>query len=137
MRPEQIVLVRETTAELVRRAPTGVQEFYERLFELDPSLRPMFPDELVEQRAMFLDTLVAVADALTDFGALSSNVLALGARHQRYGVEAHHYEVVRSALLDALSASLADRFTPDHRAAWTSAYNLIAELMQQAPNTIP
>ena len=63
--------------------------------------------------------------------ALPLDLRPLGARHADYGVKAHHYELVREALLDALADVLDDTWDSQARDAWGKAYDLVAETMMQ------
>jgi truncated hemoglobin YjbI len=40
--------------------------FYQKLFELDPSLRPMFPGDMSEQRKKLMQMITAGVKALVD-----------------------------------------------------------------------
>jgi hemoglobin-like flavoprotein len=57
-------------------------------------------------------------------------VRQLGARHAGYGVQTHHYQTVGAALLWALAQGLGEGFTPEVEEAWTAAYTLLAQTMQ-------
>lgn len=48
MTPEQIELLQTTFAMIVPIKEEAGKLFYGRLFELDPTVRPIFPDELDE-----------------------------------------------------------------------------------------
>ena len=48
MTPHQKMLVQSTFAQVAPIAETAAALFYTRLFELDPSLRPMFTSDLQE-----------------------------------------------------------------------------------------
>jgi len=130
MTPEQIALVRTSMASL-DDADDTVRCFYERVFELAPETRDLFPDDLEQLRTSFFATLTELVASLDELPDLALQTRALGARHRGYGARAAHYQVVRVALLEALAASLGDRFTPAHAEAWGQAYDLMAEVMQQ------
>jgi len=46
-------------------------------------------------------------------------------------VRTEHYATVGSALLWTLEQGLGEQFTPEVREAWTAAYGLLAQVMQQ------
>lgn len=48
MTPENQALVRDSFAKVVPIAPRAAALFYDRLFELDPSLRPLFQGDMRE-----------------------------------------------------------------------------------------
>jgi hemoglobin-like flavoprotein len=55
-----------------------------------------------------------------------------GRKHAGYGVIEAHYETVRTVLLWTLDRILGSEFTPEAQAAWTEAYDFIAEVMKDA-----
>ena len=125
-------------------AETAGELFYTRLFELDPAVRPLFPQDMAAQRAKLMKALhfivqgldwpeSAWADTVDEQEDVVLVVLALGRRHRRlYEVQDHHYDTVRRALLWTLDQGLGEAFTPEVREAWSRAYDLIALLMKSA-----
>jgi hemoglobin-like flavoprotein len=130
MTPEQIALVRTSMAAL-GDGDDVVRRFYDRLFELAPETRSLFPDDLEALRSSFLATLTELVASLDELPDFALQTRALGARHRGYGAQAAHFAVVRDALLETLADSLGDDFTEEHAAAWGQAYDLVAEVMQQ------
>jgi hemoglobin-like flavoprotein len=106
--------------------------FYEELFTLDPSLRPMFKPDMTEQRKMLLGALSMVVRSLHRPEAIIEPVKALGKRHVAYGVKPAHYAVVGNALLNTLQKGLGEEFTPELRQAWVEAYTALSDLMKEA-----
>jgi hemoglobin-like flavoprotein len=132
MNAHQITLV-QTTFDYVRPvADTAAAVFYNRLFELDPSLRKLFHANIAEQGKKLMAALAFVVANLNRPDAILPAVQELGRRHAGYGVEAGHYATVGAALLWTLDAALGDLFTFEAREAWTSAYTLLATVMQEA-----
>lgn len=132
MTPEQIHLVRTTFAPLKPVAGRTARWFYDRLFIIDPTLRPMFKGSLKDQGRKLMATLAFVVGHLDRPAQLLPAVEALGRRHAGYGVQAMHYAAVGDALLWTLAKVLGPDFTPEARAAWLAAYVLLADVMQQA-----
>ena len=76
----------ETSFDLL--APRGdelMDEFYARLFEAAPSVRPLFPDDMKKQKTMLLGALVLLRKSLRDLDAIAPKLRELGARHVAYG----------------------------------------------------
>lgn len=132
MTPEQIALVRTSFAQVVpiREAAAGL--FYGRLFELDPSLKPLFKGDLKEQGVKLMAMIGTAVGGLDRLDSIEPTVQALGKRHVSYGVQAAHYDTVAAALLWTLEQGLGAAFTPDVKAAWTSAYGILAGTMKDA-----
>src|SRR5262245_39941722 len=132
MTPEQKQLVKESFALVEPIAETAAALFYARLFELDPSLRPMFRGDITEQGRKLMQTLAVVVHGLDRLPTLIPAVEALGRRHVGYGVRDEHYTTVATALLWTLEQGLGPAFTPAAREAWTAAYVMLATVMQRA-----
>lgn len=129
MTPQQITLVQATFADVKPIATTAAELFYNRLFTLDPALRPLFKGDMGQQGQMLMSMIGAAVSGLKDLERLAPVVRQLGARHVRYGVQAQHYATVGSALLWTLDQGLGDKFTPTVREAWTAAYTLLSDVM--------
>jgi len=129
MTPQQITLVQATFADVKPIATTAAELFYNRLFTLDPALRPLFKGDMGQQGQMLMSMIGAAVSGLKDLERLAPVVRQLGARHVRYGVQAQHYATVGSALLWTLDQGLGDKFTPAVREAWTAAYTLLSDVM--------
>ena len=130
--PTQKTLVQETWASIAPIADDAAQLFYRRLFELDPSLRAMFPGEMTEQRRKLMNMIGAAVRGLDRLEQLVPVVQDLGRRHAGYGVADRHYDTVGAALLWTLEKGLGDAFTPEVKDAWATVYGLLASTMQAA-----
>jgi hemoglobin-like flavoprotein len=120
--------------------PLGMQAatlFYDRLFELDPALRPLFKSDLSEQKNKLLQILGAAVQGLDDLPAMVPTVRALGRRHAGYGVKREDYSTVGSALLWTLKSGIGAGFDARHEAAWTKVYGLLSETMRAAAMEAP
>ncbi|HEU5293767.1 MAG TPA: globin domain-containing protein, partial [Burkholderiaceae bacterium] len=112
MTPAQIELVQASFTRLADRADAVAGAFYDRLFALDPTLRPLFAADLRAQRAKLMTMLATALQGLHDLPSLLPAARALGARHARYGVRDEHHAIVGRALLDTLRDGLGRAFTP-------------------------
>lgn len=130
MTPDQVALVQESFGKVPAEAAARL--FYDRLFELDPSLRALFSDDLTEQRRKLMTAIGLVVSGLGEIDRLLPVVEELGARHAGYGVEAGHYETVGAALLWTLKEGLGEAFDGPVEQAWSDAYGLLAAVMIQA-----
>lgn len=106
--------------------------FYERLFEIDPSLRQMFQKPRREQARLLAQTLTVVVKGIDRPAQLRGAVEALGRRHAGYGVRDEHYGVVGEALLWTLEIGLKEKFTSEVRDSWVAAYSWLAFTMRRA-----
>ncbi len=128
---DELDLVRASFREIAPVATETAAMFYDRLFALNPRLRPMFPADLEAQCGKLMTMLGAVVARLHDFDALRPMVADLARRHAGYGARAEHFAMVGEALLWTLERRLGDGFTPAHRAAWERAYAALAGAMTE------
>jgi hemoglobin-like flavoprotein len=84
------------------------------------------------QRKILMQTLTVVVNSLDKLEQIVPAVQALGRRHAGYGVREAHYTTVGEALLWTLEQGLGEAFTPEVRAAWTTAYGTLATVMIEA-----
>jgi hemoglobin-like flavoprotein len=140
MSPEDKALVKTTWAMVIPIADVAATLFYDRLFALDSSLRPMFDrTDMKEQRRKLLAALGAAVNGLDNLEPLIPVLENLGRSHSRYGVNDVHYETVGAALLWTLEQGLGEAWTPATKAAWTQAYGTVANVMRSAaePSAMP
>ena len=132
MTPDQQTLVRDSFAKVAPIAPQAAELFYGRLFELDPSLKPMFKGDMVAQGRLLMTMIGTAVANVNRLETVVPAVRALGARHKGYGVQDSHYDTVASALLWTLGQGLGDDFTPACKDAWVALYTVVAGQMKDA-----
>ena len=129
MTPRQIALVRQSWVRVQPVADEAAKAFYDRLFELDPALRPLFRNDMLEQGRKLMAMLSVAIHALERVDSLAG-LQDLGVRHARYGVKPEHYPRVGEALLWMLEEALGRAFTAEVKEAWGAAYARLARRMQ-------
>ena len=129
MTPDQVKLVQESFAKVAPISETAAVLFYDRLFEIAPKVKAMFPTDMTEQRRKLMATLAVVVGGLGNLESVLPAASALAKRHVSYGAKAEHYPVVGAALLWTLEKGLGDGWTPDVAEAWTAAYGTLSGFM--------
>jgi hemoglobin-like flavoprotein len=132
MTPEQVELVQNTWRTVQPIGDTAAELFYGKLFSLDPSVRPLFKNDLRDQGRNLTAMISVAVYALARPEKILLAVRQLGRRHAAYGVQRRHYDVVAAALLWTLEKCLGEAFTPEVNAAWAAVYGFLAEAMQEA-----
>jgi hemoglobin-like flavoprotein len=130
----QKALVQTSFAQVQPIADAAAAMFYSRLFELDPTLRPLFKGDMEEQGRKLMEMLTLAVKGLDRPEALLPALTLLGRRHAGYGVKEHDYETVGEALLWTLEQGLGPSFTPEVREAWTALYGFVADTMRNGEN---
>ena len=129
MTPTQKSLVQRTFAEVVPIADEAAALFYGRLFELDPSIRPLFKRDLGAQGKKLMQTLGYCVGKLDALDELVPAVRELGRGHVAYGVKEAQFQTVGAALLWTLEKGLGTAFTPEVKDAWATVYQILAATM--------
>jgi hemoglobin-like flavoprotein len=132
--------VNEHTIQLVRDsfdlvepiAPQAAALFYANLFAADPSVKPLFRGDMVQQGERLMTMIGLAVAKLDDLDVLIPALQGLGQRHAGYGVRDAHYDSVGSALLKTLQQGLGVAFTDEVEAAWVEVYGVMASTMKEA-----
>ncbi|WP_416900016.1 MAG: globin family protein [Minwuia sp.] len=132
MTPEQVALVQGSFKKVAPIADTAADIFYDRLFEIAPEVRPLFPEDMREQKKKLMQMLATAVTNLHQVETIVAPVQALGKRHAGYDVKDEHYDKVGEALIFTLGKGLGDDFTPEVRDAWVETYGLVATTMKDA-----
>jgi len=103
--------------------------FYGQLFEIAPTLKPLFHGDMTEQGRKLMKTLGVVVNGLANLESVLPTASALAKRHVDYGVKAADYSPVGAALLWTLERGLGEQWTPQLAAAWTQAYTILSDFM--------
>jgi hemoglobin-like flavoprotein len=132
MTPEQARLVTTSWNSVASIADSAIEQFYNRLFAIDPSARALFRvTDMPEQRKKVIEALSLALQSLDDLAALTPTLEELGRRHRRYGVTAAQYDSVGQALLWTLEQGLGNAWTPAMAAAWTELFGQLSSVMKR------
>lgn len=132
MTPEQVELVQSSFKKVAPIADAAADIFYDRLFEIAPDTRALFPEVMTDQKKKLMQMIGVAVNGLRDLDAIVPAVKDLGARHVGYNVTEAHYDSVGAALIFTLEKGLGDDFTPETKAAWVETYGLLAGVMKDA-----
>lgn len=127
----QISLVQGSFRKVEPIAEQAAEIFYNKLFEYDPSLKPIFKGDIKDQGRKLMATLKVAVNGASDLNKLVPVLHQLADRHVGYGVKPKDYTPVGNALLFALKTGLGDEFTPELRQAWVDTFRLIATTMKE------
>jgi hemoglobin-like flavoprotein len=129
MTPDQVKLVQLSFSKVAPISETAAVIFYDRLFEVAPAVKTMFPADMTEQRKKLMGMLAAVVNGLGNLESILPAASALAKRHIAYGAKPAHYPVVGGALLWTLEKGLGEAWTPELADAWTAAYGTLSGYM--------
>jgi hemoglobin-like flavoprotein len=78
---------------LIDREETG-EAFYQKLFELDPTLYPLFQGDIKLQAKKLIDMITLMVARLQKLDDIRHEIGELGKRHVTYGTKPAHYQTV-------------------------------------------
>jgi hemoglobin-like flavoprotein len=129
MTPDQIKAIQESFAKVAPISEPAAALFYGRLFEIAPSVKPLFRGDMAEQGRKLMATLAVVVNGLKNLETILPAASALAKRHVSYGVKPIHYPIVGEALLWTLERGLGADWTPELAEAWADAYEVLSDYM--------
>jgi NAD(P)H-flavin reductase/hemoglobin-like flavoprotein len=103
--------------------------FYARMFLSHPDLRELFPIHMDVQRSRLLNAIVTAIQTVDDPDRFEDYLRSLGRDHRKFHVSAEHYDIVGTALMEALRTFGAEQWSPEYDQAWRDAYAVIAQKM--------
>jgi hemoglobin-like flavoprotein len=127
--PDQIKAIQESFRKVVPISDQAAALFYGHLFEIAPSVKPLFRGDMTEQGRKLMATLAVVVNGLGNLEAILPAASALAKRHVGYGVQPAHYAPVGEALLWTLERGLGTQWTAELATAWGAAYGVLSEYM--------
>ncbi len=127
----QVNLIRGSASLLAEGNVAVTQAFYDNLFAAAPGVRKLFSEDMFDQSEKLWNSIVTVVESAKDLGEIEDELLAMGARHVRYGALPEHYPVVNDILVATIASIAGDTWTDDHQDAWQAALGAVTSLMLQ------
>lgn len=108
--------------------------FYKRLFEKYPSVKPLFHTPPEEQHKKLMASLGAIIAGVEQPDRLLPYLHAMGIRHLRYKTENAHYGAVGENLVAVLGEHLSEdgEWTAAMKESWEAALGVVAKTMIEA-----
>jgi hemoglobin-like flavoprotein len=132
MTKEQINLVEGSWDFIIMNTSEAGNIFYSKLFELDPTLKVLFKEDIDSQSRKLVSLITFVVHKLSNLNEVIDDVIALGKRHAGYKVKPEHFNTVAAALLWTLELALKDQWNDKMKAAWVEVYTVLSGAMMKA-----
>lgn len=128
----QVELIQGSFCQIAPDASRVADLFYDTLFEIAPTTRPLFKNNMSVQGQKLMQMLSSTVAGLYDQEALVPVLQEMGRRHVSYGVKPEHFPPLSKALLFTLKQHLNTDFTPEVRDAWAELLQWVNDVMQEA-----
>ncbi|MDJ0838992.1 MAG: methyl-accepting chemotaxis protein [Acidobacteriota bacterium] len=122
-----VPLLRDSFAALAPRGAELIHSFYETLFRDHPEVKAIFVNvDMSLQEKQLLASLVFLVENLENPDRLIPALKNMGKRHQNYGVEPAHYDVVARTLVAAMREYAGSTWNEALETAWNNALGFVA-----------
>ena len=132
MTPAEIRIVKRSFALIEGQRDRAASLFFAHLFDIDPTIRLLFPGDLRRRGARLVNTVGLIVEELHRLHVFVPALEALAVRYVDYGLERSHYAVVGEALSRTARSVLGLAFTPELEAALNSVYAELSSVMMDA-----
>lgn len=126
---EQIAILRDSMVRLIPACERVSANFYKKLFEAHPQLRPLFAEDMEPQKEKLILMLATAIDLLAAPEAFQDACAEHGRRHVKYGALPVHYPIVAQLTLSEIGEAANPPLTGDEQAAWTLLLDLVVTQM--------
>jgi hemoglobin-like flavoprotein len=131
MNTREIEIIKKSYKSIQPRMSRVTRVLFDRLFETNPELRPLFHSDLRDLRKKIVRKFDYVIAHLHEPEVLGPELKKLGAHHNKqFKVTQEHYNAFINALIYALSAAFGSEFTPELRKTWRYVLGVVAQIMQ-------
>ncbi len=127
-----ISLIRESFDLVEPIAPQAAVLFCNNLLAIDPTLRPLFADDLEPQANRIMQGLASLVACLDRPETLDPLLDRLGRRLAATGLGVQQYDAALRAWLQTLHHALGVAYNDDVETAWMAAFNALGELVRAA-----
>ena len=121
--------LRNSFQALVPVANEFAEKFYVRLFEIEPTLRAMFPTDMTAQRGKLLAMLAWIITNLENSAELKGGLTELGNRHKSYNARPEHYPIVAGVMIGTMAEMAGDVWDEQIESDWRTALERMAAIM--------
>jgi hemoglobin-like flavoprotein len=133
MTNEDIARIQESWRTIAPVKRVAAELFYVKLFELDPTLKLLFSDDLKLREQKFLQLMDATINGLVRIDVLKPAVRELGIRNPLFGDSDEHHGTVATALIWTLEKCLRKDLTSELRSAWIRGFGILSQTLRSSP----
>lgn len=126
---DEIALVQGSVKNIRASMEEFTTDFYRELFSVNPMVEKLFISNIKSQVIKFAQVFELLVTSLDNIEKLLPALKSLGKRHNNYGIEEYHYQIVGGALMSTLKKSLGQHFSPEVKSAWLKTYGLVTMIM--------
>ncbi len=134
---DDVQRIRQSYPIIAAKESQFARRFYKILFDYSPFLKPMFQADMSVQEKHFSMLMSQSVAHLDNLDALERRLDELANKHSNAGVKKEQFVLVRSAFLLTIEYTLAPEFNQAIWQSWANYYDVIANKMIHAMDTLP
>jgi eukaryotic-like serine/threonine-protein kinase len=130
--PIDLQLIKRLNVSFERIASAGdrlPELVFRRLFERNPHLRMLFPDDLAPIKLRFFKTLLWLVSHLHEPQKIRLALVDIGRRHLEHGAKREHYPTFCDTLAQAMATIAGDAWNDELDKDWRQTIDLMAQHM--------
>lgn len=129
--PDTIFLVQSTFEKIAPYLDEFTNMFFEQLFKLDNSSKPMFiHTDIKNQKQMVINMIGFLAQGINRFDIIMPSIQEMNERHIGRNVKPEQYRIAGKALVYALEKFLGKDFTPEVKKIWLEFYEQMEHFVE-------
>lgn len=133
--PIDLDLIKRLTASyqtIVSAGDRMPDQVFTRLFDFEPSLRSLFPDDISPVKHHFARLLHWLVRHLHEPQKLRIALVDLGKRHEGYSVKVEHYPIFCDVLVESMADISGDDWNDELARDWRQTFELMVHHMLRA-----
>lgn len=103
--------------------------FYKRLFDVNPSARPLFKNNIQSQGRVLMGIISTALNQLRDPDSFAVMLVSLAHVHSKRGVRGMQYGIIGDVLFWTLSLCLGDAYDPLTAIAWHKIFSYMLKII--------
>ncbi len=127
--PDQIAILRHSMVRLIPACEHVSENFYSKLFEGHPELRPLFSEDIEPQKEKLILMLATAIDLLVTPEEFQQACSEHGRRHVKYGALPAHYPIVAQLTISEIGAAANPPLSTEEQEAWALLLHLVVTHM--------
>lgn len=104
-------------------------EFYKNIFEIEPKLKILIPNNQADLNRKFF-SMLATFKAVKHLEKISKAIIDMGARHKQYGITDNYLLSMKTSLIKSLNKVMKEDFDK-YKYAWENTYSEVSELLKK------
>ena len=128
---QQDKIIKKSFKEIAPKGEQIVSRFVDKLFETDPQVRGLFPENVTEQSQQIIDVVKLIAHNAVKLNTIEDQLVEIGRRFISYGLTTAQLDIVRNTIVSTFAEVVGESWNSQIADAWTSVFSAVVETFEQ------